>query len=465
LILGYIYISYHCLILFILGLPASALVVVNGEVQFRHFPNCFIELAFSLAFELAGMAFILILIFITVAPRTIDANTQFQYHGGSVAKKVLPDVNSTNAMLLVNITVLNNAVFKGAVCLDGSPPAYHLHRGFGSGANRWLVHMEGGGWCYDMLSCSGRAASPLGSSLYMGDTIAFTGILSDVRSQNPDFYSWNRVMVRYCDGSSFTGDVEEVDPINKVHFRGQRIWQAVMEDLLAKGMYKARQALLTGCSAGGVTTFIHCDRFNDLLPGNAKVKCMPDAGFFIDSNDISGGNQQRFLVDQMVTLHGSSKHLPVACTAEMIPSSLCFFPQYLLQWIRTPLLVVNSAYDPLQIRFILVPAAADPNNYWRNCKMNITRCAPWQLRVMEEFTDYMINALTPVSNSRTGGLFINSCYAHCQTNVQALWHSPSSPRLYSKTIAEAAGDWYFGRSVVKYIDCPYPCDSTCNNSF
>jgi hypothetical protein len=27
-----------------------------------------------------------------------------------------------------------------AVCLDGSPPAYHLHRGHGSGANNWLVH-------------------------------------------------------------------------------------------------------------------------------------------------------------------------------------------------------------------------------------------------------------------------------------------------------------------------------------
>ena len=29
-----------------------------------------------------------------------------------------------------------------AVCLDGSPPAYHLHWGSGSGANSWLVHLE-----------------------------------------------------------------------------------------------------------------------------------------------------------------------------------------------------------------------------------------------------------------------------------------------------------------------------------
>lgn len=29
-----------------------------------------------------------------------------------------------------------------------------------------------------------------------------------------DFYNWNRVFVRYCDGSSFTGDVEKVDPVS-----------------------------------------------------------------------------------------------------------------------------------------------------------------------------------------------------------------------------------------------------------
>jgi hypothetical protein len=49
------------------------------------------------------------------------------------------------------------------------------------------------------------------------------------------------------------------------------------------------QAILTGCSAGGLATFIHCDDFRNLLPKSAKVKCMPDAGFFMDAyvlNDI-----------------------------------------------------------------------------------------------------------------------------------------------------------------------------------
>jgi hypothetical protein len=28
------------------------------------------------------------------------------------------------------------------VCLDGSLPAYHLHRGFGAGASNWLLQFE-----------------------------------------------------------------------------------------------------------------------------------------------------------------------------------------------------------------------------------------------------------------------------------------------------------------------------------
>jgi len=26
--------------------------------------------------------------------------------------------------------------------MDGSPPGYHIHRGFGSGANNWLINLE-----------------------------------------------------------------------------------------------------------------------------------------------------------------------------------------------------------------------------------------------------------------------------------------------------------------------------------
>lgn len=144
---------------------------------------------------------------------------------------------------LVDITYVKGAVAKGAVCLDGSAPAYHLARGFGSGANNWLVHFEGGGWCGNVTTCLERKRTRLGSSKEMATRIAFSGILSGAPEYNPDFYNWNKVKVRYCDGSSFTGDVDEVDPATKLHYRGARIWKAVMEDLLAKGMSEAENGV------------------------------------------------------------------------------------------------------------------------------------------------------------------------------------------------------------------------------
>jgi len=89
--------------------------------------------------------------------------------------------------LLVDITYVETApaVAKGAVCLDGSAPAYHLARGFGSGVNSWLVHFEGGGWCNNVTSCLQRKRTRLGSSKEMATQIAFSGILSDTPDYNP----------------------------------------------------------------------------------------------------------------------------------------------------------------------------------------------------------------------------------------------------------------------------------------
>jgi hypothetical protein len=52
---------------------------------------------------------------------------------------------------------------------------------------------------------------------------------------------------------------------------------------MSKGMRFANQALLSGCSAGGLATIIHCDEFRGLFLRTIKVKCLSDAGLFLDS--------------------------------------------------------------------------------------------------------------------------------------------------------------------------------------
>ncbi|KAM0877913.1 hypothetical protein ACQ4PT_035204 [Festuca glaucescens] len=183
---------------------------------------------------------------------------------------------------LVELTLLANAQEKGAVCLDGSPPAYQLRRGFGTGTRSWLVNLEGGAWCNTTEDCSSRRLTDLGSSKFM-KPIEFEGMLSNNRSENPYFYNWNIVDIRYCDGGSFAGDAEGQDRNGtKLFYRGLRIWEAVVDQLMGKGMDAAKQALLAGCSAGGLAALLHCDRFRSRFPPEVPVKCLSDAGFFLD---------------------------------------------------------------------------------------------------------------------------------------------------------------------------------------
>jgi O-palmitoleoyl-L-serine hydrolase len=101
----------------------------------------------------------------------------------------------------------------------------------------------------------------------------------------------------------------------------------------------------------------------------------------------------------------------------------------------------------------------------------------------------MLTALEHFEVEPKAGMFINSCFAHCQSELQDTWFAPNSPMIHNKVfviyhnklylhvpfrvasvnmmefqkIAEVIGDWYFERGATKMIDCTYPCDSTCHN--
>ncbi|KAK6942959.1 Pectinacetylesterase/NOTUM [Dillenia turbinata] len=365
---------------------------------------------------------------------------------------------------IVDLTLSRIAITRRAFCLDGSAPAYHFKKGFGSGAEKWLLHIEA------IESCALRSRTALGSSKYMDRQVIFAGILSSDPSQNPDFYNWNKVKIRYCDGASFSGHPEsEVKNGTKLFFRGQLIWEAIMDELLSLGMSNAKQALLTGCSAGGLATLIHCDDFQERFHEDSTVKCLADAGFFINEKDITQDySMQSFYGDVAqlqvhVLFHGVAKSLNPDCITKLEPAK-CLFPEEIVKNIKTPVFLVNPAYDFWQIQHILVPDSSDPHGNWRNCKRSIRRCSPKQLETLQGFRNSLLEKLSEFQQNKKGGMFINSCFAHCQTWVAETWHSKSSPKIQNKTIAESVGDWYFSRKAVKLIDCPYPCDPTCQHN-
>ncbi|KAG9154170.1 hypothetical protein Leryth_000649 [Lithospermum erythrorhizon] len=283
--------------------------------------------------------------------------------------------------LMVPLTILPaSAASKGAVCLDGTLPAYHLHRGNRSGINSWLIHLEGGGWCYTMNDCIFRKTTRRGSSKYMEKQLPFTGILSEKANENPAFFNWNRVKIRYCDGASFKGHGQ--NETAGTYFRGQQIWLAVIDELMSKGMKDADQALLSGCSAGGLASILHCDEFQGVFPTKTRVKCLSDAGLFLDATDVSGGHTLRNLFKGAVQLQDVAKNLPESCTSHLDPTS-CFFPQNLVAEVKAPLFLLNAAYDTWQVRSSLAPSTADHDGSWKLCKNNHSQCNPSQVEFLQ----------------------------------------------------------------------------------
>ncbi|KAG6414090.1 hypothetical protein SASPL_126808 [Salvia splendens] len=152
----------------------------------------------------------------------------------------------------VTISLLDSAIARGA---DGTPPAYAYSPGFGDGYDNWHVFLQ------NVDACLDRARSSNGSSAKLMSTqngiVSFGGMLDANSTFNPDFYNWHVVKIFYCDGSSLMSDVEDVDPKYNLTYRGARIYDAMMDELLRIGMGNAKNALLSGTSADFRYTFIN----------------------------------------------------------------------------------------------------------------------------------------------------------------------------------------------------------------
>ncbi|XP_031107483.1 uncharacterized protein LOC116012143 [Ipomoea triloba] len=64
-----------------------------------------------------------------------------------------------------------------------------------------------------------------------------------------------------------------------LYFRGERVFNAVMQELLQikRGWEWPK------ISAGGIATTLHCDAFRELIPNACRVKCLSDAAYFFPS--------------------------------------------------------------------------------------------------------------------------------------------------------------------------------------
>ncbi|KAL1558143.1 [Wnt protein] O-palmitoleoyl-L-serine hydrolase [Salvia divinorum] len=273
-----------------------------------------------------------------------------------------------------------------------------------------MVYLEGGGWCFSLENCIDRSKKGFGSSKYANGT-NFVGILDSNSQLNHYFYNWNKVFIHYCDGSMFMSNIKQVDPSNNLTFRGARIYNAMMEEMLRKGMGNAHNAILSGSSA--------------------------DSGFFIHGEGALA-NITGLHFAHVIATHELGALLPRSCTSKRDPN-LCLFPEYLVEDVSTPLFLVETTFDSFQIVYSFVPRSIQ----WGDCSFHFAQCNSTKIGIIKEFRPIFLKTLLKLDKSSSRGMFVDSCYLHAHIVRRSTWMcSPLLP----------IADWYFDRSSFQEID-------------
>ena len=108
--------------------------------------------------------------------------------------------------------------------------------------------------------------------------------------------SCNCLHLPYLDGASFSGYRSEPQPVpgsnETLYFRGIRNLDAVLDWAFENtAIAHATEVVLTGVSAGGLSTFLHADRVAyriraGSLGGNPRITANPHVGFFLDHDNF-----------------------------------------------------------------------------------------------------------------------------------------------------------------------------------
>lgn len=353
------------------------------------------------------------------------------------------------------------AAERGAICLDGTAPAYYFRPSQGS--DQWLLHLEGGGWCATVDECFWMSTGVTGSNrTFLADKEQHLdtfqggahGLLSSDPSVNPDFHNFNKVFVRSCDGSSFSADVEAPGIASNgvpVYFRGFRILKAIISSILSQGLWATgKELLVSGCSSGGHAVWLHLDHIRDMVPQSIKVSGIPASGVFLNIphyNDTKASESWRW--QAAFYMMGMESTLNKDCLNNIASYGdkwRCFLAENQIPYIRSPYFALNSMFDKWNLQAVLkvqVPCVwgLDMGRY-------MTMCSPDEIQGINNMRHSMMGALsqTAASVNPKASYFAYNCVEHCgQLQHDHQW---SRMRINGKSLRSALGEWYKKGTVV-----------------
>jgi hypothetical protein len=306
-------------------------------------------------------------------------------------------------------------------CLDGSNYAYFALPGR---VNKWVVMIDGGGWCFGLLDCFARtqpdyAGGSLGSSKYWANW-------SWAWDFGPAFADWGVIHLPYCDGASFTGNVEDPVPYNSsvnLYFRGAANLRAALSDAKARFAIDApAEVVVTGGSAGGLSTTLHVDFIGSFF-GAQSVAGVPQCGFFpFWDAPCAGPAMNASLMcnatgdyHAMATLQNVTGALSADCTAAQRAGDewRCFMASVATPFVQAPLFMWQSKFDHFQLSAFLSADCSYAQAYnppWNAAPV----CSANNSRDIRAYGEYFMTQIQPFVDAPGPhrAVYLTSCVLH-----------------------------------------------------
>mmetsp|Transcript_2977 Transcript_2977/g.7079 ORF Transcript_2977/g.7079 Transcript_2977/m.7079 type:complete len:419 (-) Transcript_2977:180-1436(-) len=256
--------------------------------------------------------------------------------------------------------------------LDGSPYAVYFSPSL-TGSTKWTISIDGGGWCYDETLCYSRSHSTLGSSKGLADQNWC--LCSNMNATGNGYeQDCNCLRLPYLDGASFSGYRAQPWPVpgqpgKELYFRGIKNLDAAVDFAMTHGMSEATEFVLSGGSAGGLSTFLHADRVAARVkaeaPNCSKIRAAPIVGFFLDHDNYGHTtgvpntpswthanytSWMKYIYTMQNLTFGTDGGLTETCHIAFPDEPwLCFMSPHMANTISTPFFMFNSKYDAWQL--------------------------------------------------------------------------------------------------------------------
>ena len=258
--------------------------------------------------------------------------------------------------------------------------------------------------------------------------------LSRDHDENPLTAGWVHVFLPYCDGASWSGDSTAVDPSGKtLYFRGLAIREAVVRSLReTAGFDHATDLIVGGFSAGALAVYLHLDWWAAQAPPTAKVRGMPDSGWFMPGDyERHGKSHYSAIMANLFTMVNASVSLPAACVQAKGP--LCLYAMHVIAYVTTPILVLNSRFDAS-----MGPGHYDDDNGMGAGEYNCTSfsASPCNEQSVTDFGNYIASSMRELVRPPNGA-YLDACFHHCSTSTFAF-----NIHMHGTNTSFAAAEWY-----------------------